>query len=187
MEGSRGRAGNSRTAAPLATQGSGPLSLQACQWRDRQPSEKGRKETVPTPEPRRSRGRSPPPPPPRSNPEAWRLPEREEEEHNPDCLPRGTASRKTPEEQPVTRHRVDKTQVEHDQLDRQGQEAQQKPTTPLAGGRRRHSTAATERKPSRETQQGPAEQEGCSPDPQGKSPGRRRGRRSKEGNPKGEA
>ena len=89
--------------------------------------------------------KEPPPPPPPVQP-CLRLPEREEEEHNPACLPRGTASRKTPEEQPVTRHRVDKTQVEHDQLDRQGQEAQRKPTTPVAGGRRRHSTAATERK-----------------------------------------
>ena len=184
MEGSRGRADNSRTAAPLPPKAPDPCpSRPANGGTDNRQKRAGRRRfQLLNPESPEEGA-----PPPRSNPEAGRLPEREEEEHNPDCLPSGAASRKTPEEQPVTRHRVEKTQVEHDQLDRQGQEAQQKPTTPLAGGRRRHSTAATERKPPRETQQGSAEQEGCSPDPQGKSPGRRRGRRSKEGNPKGEA
>ena len=60
---------------------------------------------------------------------------------------KGSASRGTPEGQPATWHRVEQPQVYQDQLNRHTKEAQQELTTPVAGvGKRRYSTAATERK-----------------------------------------
>ena len=48
---------------------------------------------------------------------------------------------------PAARHGAEKPQVFHDKLNRHTKEAQQEPTSPLAGGgRRRHSTAAYRKK-----------------------------------------
>ena len=187
MEGSRGRADNSRTAAPLPPKAPDPCpSRPANGGTDNRQKRAGRRRfQLLNPEGPEEGAPPPPPPGPTLKPEGYQS-ERKKSTTLTACQEEQPAGKPPRSSQSPDTEWI-KTQVEHDQLDRQGQEAQQKPTTPLAGGRRRHSTAATERKPPRETQQGPAEQEGCSPDPQGKSPGRRRGRRSKEGNPKGEA
>ena len=65
MEGSRGRADNSRTAAHLPPKAPDPCPSRPANGGTDNRQKKGRKETGPTPEPRRARGRSPPPPPPR--------------------------------------------------------------------------------------------------------------------------
>ena len=186
MEGSRERVDNSRTAAPLPPKAPDPCpSRPANGGTDNRQKRAGRRRFQLLNPEDPEEGHPPPPPGPTLKPEGYQS-ERKKSTTLTACQEEQPAGKPPRSSQSPDTEWI-KTQVEHDQLDRQGQEVQQKPTTPLAGGRRRHITAATERKPPRETQQGSAEQEGCSPDPQGKPPGRRRGRRSKEGNPKGEA
>ena len=122
-------------------------SLQACQWRDRQPPERVRKgDGSHLRKPEGPEEGAPPSPHPsealtttRTRGGRGALPVRP-------ATRKGSASRGTPEGQPATWHWVEKPQVYQDQLKKHTKEAQQELTTPVAGiGKRRYSTAATER------------------------------------------
>ena len=122
---------------------SAPLSLQACQWRDREPPERAGRRRHPLPETRRSARRSPPPAP------LWSAYNHEDIGRR-GALPGRSAIRKrgasrgTPEGQPAARHRVETAGVPRLAEETQQGGAARADNTHSSRRKRRHSTSATE-------------------------------------------
>ena len=124
---------------------SAPLSLQACQWRDREPPERVRKETAPTSWNPKARKKEPTPPPP----PLWSA-YNHEDIGGRGALPgrsairtRG-ASRGTPEGQPAVRHRVETAGVPRLAEETHQGGAARADNTRSSRRKRRYSTSATE-------------------------------------------
>ena len=152
----------------LYTPVSAPLPLQACQWRDREPPERVRKETAPTSWNPKARKKEPTPPPAplwsaynhQDTGGRGALPGRS-------AIRKRIASRGTPEGQPAAIHRVETAGVPKLAEETHQGGSARGDNTRSSRRKRRDSTSATEVMPPKQTEQKPPEKVGCSSDPQG--------------------
>ena len=142
---------------------SAPLPLQACQWRDREPPERVRKETAPTSWNPKARKKEPTP----RTPMKRLQPSGHRRKRGRSAIRKRGASRGTPEGQPAARHRVETAGVPRLAEETHQGGAARADNTRSSRRKRRDSTSATEVIPPKQTEQKPPEKVGCSSDPQG--------------------